>query len=91
MRRRFKFVVRHALALKTCIISLRGYKKPSTIASTPAKIETLEMELRVIESLHPAEAEEYKSDVMSKSIIYVFTFIKPLYLLFILRIVLIAH
>ena len=49
------------------------------------------MELRVIESLHPAEAEEYKSDVMSKSIIYVFSFIKPLYLLFILRIVLIAH
>ena len=34
--------------LKTCIIgiiALRGYKKPS---STPAKIETLDMDLRVI-------------------------------------------
>ena len=30
------------------------------------------MELRVIESLHPAEAEEYKSDVMSKSIRFQF-------------------
>ena len=31
--------------LKTCIIALRGYKKPS---NTPAKIETLDMDLRGI-------------------------------------------
>ena len=34
LRRRFRFDL-----LKTCIIALRGYKKPS---STPAKIETLD-------------------------------------------------
>ena len=50
--------------LKTCIIALRGYKKPS---STTAKIETLDMDLR--ESLHPAE--DYRCDVqMFKRIIY---------------------
>ena len=40
LRRRFRFDL-----LKTCIIALRGYKKPS---STPAKIETLDMDLRGI-------------------------------------------
>ena len=40
LRRRFRFDL-----LKTCIIVLRGYKKPS---STPAKIETLYMVLRGI-------------------------------------------
>ena len=40
LRRRFRFN-----RLKTCIIALRGYKKPS---STPAKIETLDMDLRGI-------------------------------------------
>ena len=39
LRRRF------IILLKTCIIALRGYKKPS---STPAKIETLNMDLRGI-------------------------------------------
>ena len=38
--RRFRFDL-----LKTCIIALRSYKKP---LSTPAKIETLDMDLRVI-------------------------------------------
>ena len=50
LRRRFRFDL-----LKTCIIALRGYK-PS---STPAKIKTLDMDLR--ESLHPAE--DYRCDV----------------------------
>ena len=40
LRRRFRFDL-----LETCIIALRGYKKPS---STPAKIETLDMDLRGI-------------------------------------------
>ena len=40
LRRRFRFDL-----LKTCKIALRGYKKPS---STPAKIETLDMDLRGI-------------------------------------------
>ena len=40
LRRRFRFDLP-----KTCIIALRGYKKPS---STPAKIETLDMDLRGI-------------------------------------------
>ena len=40
LRRRFRFDL-----LKTCIITLRGYKKPSR---TPAKIETLDMDLGVI-------------------------------------------
>ena len=42
LRRRFRFDL-----LKTCIIALRGYKKPS---STPAKIETLDMDLRGIDT-----------------------------------------
>ena len=45
LRRRFRLAL-----LKTCIIALKGYKKPS---STPAKIETLDMDLRVIATRHP--------------------------------------
>ena len=42
LRRRFRFDL-----LKTCVIEMRGYKKPTT---TAAKIDTLELDLRTTAS-----------------------------------------
>ena len=42
LRRRFRFDL-----LKTCVIAMRGYKKPTT---TAAKIDTLDLELRTTAS-----------------------------------------
>ena len=42
LRRRFRFDL-----LKTCVIAMRGYKKPAT---TAAKIDTLDLDLRTTAS-----------------------------------------
>ena len=42
LRRRFRFDL-----LKTCVIAMRGYKKPTT---TAAKIDTLDLDLRTTAS-----------------------------------------
>ena len=42
LRRRFRFDL-----LKTCVIAMRGYKKPTT---TAAKIDTLDLDLRTAAS-----------------------------------------
>ena len=42
LRRKFRFDL-----LKTCVIAMRGYKKPTT---TAAKIDTLDLDLRTTAS-----------------------------------------